>query len=321
MRIISGEYRRRNLLSPPDGATTRPIPDRVKESVFSLLRGHCEGASVLDCFAGTGAIGLEAVSRGAVKCVFVEHDKRVVAVLEKNIATLGCGDRCDVARSDALGPAALNRCPNPVDLIFFDPPYVLVGDEAGWLRVKRQFERLVERLSPHGYAILRTPWPFRHGGELIHPEEDKPRERGAKGSARVRGGDEAEEEFSRWESKRGKEDRAEVEEGKRTGPAGRGGIGGRKGRGKPEEAEEEGHEVEMVQREDGRWVVKGGVGDLEGVDVDEFGDELTWVGEGLDDETGPEFTPKVDVELAMAGAQGPETHAYGNTAVHLYMKA
>ncbi len=294
MRIISGEYRRRNLLSPPDGATTRPIPDRVKESVFSLLRGHCEGAAVLDCFAGTGAIGLEAVSRGASRCVFVEQDKRVVSVLERNIAALGCGERCEVARSDALGPAALSRCPRPVDLIFFDPPYPLVSDEAGWLRVKRQFERLIERLSPEGYAILRTPWPFRHGGEEAHAhEEERPRAKGRmkggrRGSARAEGGDRDE--------RRGRQHGWMDEDG------------------------EDGREVEMVQRGDGRWVVKGR--EHERAEEDELGDEAAaWVEEELADEPPVETTPRVEVDLTMAGARGPETHAYGNTAVHLYMKA
>lgn len=165
MRIIAGEFRRRKLLSPPEGASTRPIPDRVKESLFGILRGNVEGATVLDVFAGTGAIGLEAVSRGAARCVLIERDKRVAETLRRNVETLGCEERCEVVTGDALGMAVLARCPRPVDLIFFDPPYPLVQDATpggGWERVRAQFSRLVEFLSDHGFAVLRTPWPFRH---------------------------------------------------------------------------------------------------------------------------------------------------------------
>lgn len=165
MRIIAGEFRRRRLLSPPEGSTTRPIPDRVKESLFGILRGNVEGAAVLDVFAGTGAIGLEAISRGAARCVFVERDKRVAETLRRNIETLGCGDRCEVVVGDALGISILARSPRPVDLIFFDPPYSMVEDATpggGWERVRAQFSRLVDLLSGQGFAVLRTPWPFRH---------------------------------------------------------------------------------------------------------------------------------------------------------------
>jgi 16S rRNA (guanine(966)-N(2))-methyltransferase RsmD len=179
MRIVAGEFRGRRLLSPPEGATTRPMPDLVKQALFNLLRGHCEGASVLDCFAGTGVIGLEAVSRGAARCVLVERDRRVVKVLEQNIATLGAEARCEILAGDALGPAALARCPSPADLIFFDPPYDLVRTEAGWQRVRTQFLRLSEKLSPTGFAVLRTPWPFVHvpGGEASAPDDPPPEQR------------------------------------------------------------------------------------------------------------------------------------------------
>jgi 16S rRNA (guanine966-N2)-methyltransferase len=169
MRIIAGEFRRRLLHTPKDDAITRPIPDRVKESLFGLLRGHCEGANVLDCFAGTGAIGLEAVSRGAARCVFVERDRRAAELLQRNIDELGCEDRCELVRSDALGPAALSRAPRPVDLAFFDPPFPVVLDPEGWERVKRQFGRIVDLLSDTGFAVLRTPWPLRHE-EVIHAD-------------------------------------------------------------------------------------------------------------------------------------------------------
>ncbi len=141
------------------------MPDRVRESLFGLLRGHTEGAAVFDAFAGTGSIGLEAVSRGASRCVMVERDRRVADTLERNVRELGAEDRCEVVVGDALGAGALAACPMPVHLVFFDPPYALVEDAAGWQRARSQFMRLVDRLDETGYAVLRTPWPFLHAAQ------------------------------------------------------------------------------------------------------------------------------------------------------------
>ena len=163
MRIISGRFRSRKLFSPKDAATTRPIPDRVKESLFSMLRGNCEGAKVIDCFAGTGrGIGLEALSLGAERVVFVERDRKAADLLSRNIELLEVEEETDVVQADALGPAALARCPKPVDLVFFDPPYPLVLDPERCGHVLRQFGRFVDLLSDEGFAVLRTPWPLRH---------------------------------------------------------------------------------------------------------------------------------------------------------------
>lgn len=136
------------------------MPDMVREAIFNLLRGHVEGQAVLDAFCGTGTMGLEAASRGASRVVFVERDRRVVRLLEQNIADLGIDDRCEIAAGDALGPSAWSRCPKPVHLVFFDPPYAMVRDEEEWERVKSAFARLVGLLDPEGYAVLRTPHPF-----------------------------------------------------------------------------------------------------------------------------------------------------------------
>lgn len=178
MRIIAGEFRSRKLLSPPENAQTRPIPDRVKESLFSMLRGHTEGASVFDGFAGTGAVGLEAVSRGATRCIFVERDRRMAEVLGRNIERLGASDRCEVVVGDALGAGALARCPRPVTIVMLDPPYDLVRDPIGLKRVLAQMGGLVACLSDDGMAILRTPWPLFHtlpGPEGAPPEPGRTR--------------------------------------------------------------------------------------------------------------------------------------------------
>jgi len=162
MRIIGGELKRRRLASPPDSSDTRPLPDNVRESIFNLLRGHWEGANVLDCFAGTGSFGLEAVSRGAGRCVMVERDRKVVRVLERNISDLGVEDRADVFVGDALSPAVIARMPRPIDVAMFDPPYEMVRDVDGWRRVRAQFERVLGEMRETGFAMVRTPWPFYH---------------------------------------------------------------------------------------------------------------------------------------------------------------
>ncbi|MEM9166159.1 MAG: RsmD family RNA methyltransferase [Planctomycetota bacterium] len=170
MRIIAGQYRRRTLLSPSDASPARPFPDSVKEAVFNLLRGHTEGQAVLDCFAGSGAIGLEALSRGAARCVMIERDKGTFGVLKKNIERLGIGGEAEPVLGDALGAGALARCPRPVHLIFFDPPYAMVRDAAQWPRVTAQLSRLIGLLDDEGYAVLRTPWPFLHERDPDRPD-------------------------------------------------------------------------------------------------------------------------------------------------------
>jgi 16S rRNA (guanine966-N2)-methyltransferase len=180
MRIIAGEFRRRILNSPPLDRRTgesaaRPMPDRVRESLFALLRGHTEDAAAFDAFAGSGSVGLEAISRGARRVVFIEQDRAVAATLKKNIAMLGVEDRAELVVGDALGPGALARCPRPVHLVFMDPPYPLVRDPLGWRRVSQQLASLVERLDADGFAVLRTPWPFKHAhdpqGNLLSPSQ------------------------------------------------------------------------------------------------------------------------------------------------------
>lgn len=178
MRIIAGEFRSRRLLTPPDDSITRPIPDRVKESLFGLLRGHCEGASVFDGFAGTGAIGLEALSRGASRCVFIEQDKGIGAMLSRNIETLGVQDRSELVIGDALGPGALARAPRPLTLAFLDPPYPLVQEAVGFKRTMAQAQKLVDLLSLDGFVVLRTPWPLKHKQGSPSPVSPPPPKRG-----------------------------------------------------------------------------------------------------------------------------------------------
>ncbi len=121
MRIIAGHYRGRPIVAPK-GDTTRPTADRTREALFSMLTsrlGSFEELRVLDLFAGSGALGLEALSRGAASCTFVEQDSAALGCLRANIAKLGAKGADVRAQSVmALGPA-----PAPYDLILLDPPY------------------------------------------------------------------------------------------------------------------------------------------------------------------------------------------------------
>lgn len=122
MRIIAGLHRGRPLIAPK-GDTTRPTADRTREALFSMLTsrlGSFKGLQVLDLFAGSGALGLEALSRGAAHCTFVEHDGAALDALRTNIAKLGVDRQSDLRAQSAtaLGPASI-----PYDLLLVDPPY------------------------------------------------------------------------------------------------------------------------------------------------------------------------------------------------------
>jgi 16S rRNA (guanine(966)-N(2))-methyltransferase RsmD len=123
MRVIAGELGGRRLKAPA-GRVTRPTSDRVREAVFGML-GDVGGASVLDLFAGTGALGIEALSRGAHSAVFVEHDAGVVKVLKGNLAALGISpEAAEVRRADALESLRSAKMDQETyDLVFIDPPY------------------------------------------------------------------------------------------------------------------------------------------------------------------------------------------------------
>ena len=133
MRVVAGELRGRRLKRPP-GA--RPTADRVREAIFSIL-GAVEGMRVLDLFAGSGALGIEALSRGASEAVFVERDARAAAVVRSNLADLGL--EASVQARDALGFLRDPGGGAPFDLVFCDPPYDLAT---------RLGPKLAERLPP-----------------------------------------------------------------------------------------------------------------------------------------------------------------------------
>ncbi|MBX9805302.1 MAG: 16S rRNA (guanine(966)-N(2))-methyltransferase RsmD [Alphaproteobacteria bacterium] len=128
MRIIAGKYRRRQLFSPP--SSTRPTSDRAREAIFNIINSLdadlIDGAYVLDAFAGSGALGLEALSRGAAHATFLEQNRQAIQTLKENITNLGLESQSSVLIGDANNPPKTLR---PMSLIFLDPPYDLLLED------------------------------------------------------------------------------------------------------------------------------------------------------------------------------------------------
>ncbi|HET7727694.1 MAG TPA: 16S rRNA (guanine(966)-N(2))-methyltransferase RsmD [Candidatus Limnocylindrales bacterium] len=121
-RVIAGSARGVRLLAPGEG--TRPLTDRVKQTLFAVLEPDLAGAHVLDLFAGSGAGAIEALSRGAAAAVLVEHDRRAVDVIRTNLARAGVADRARVVRADAVAWLRADAAAaGPFDLVLADPPY------------------------------------------------------------------------------------------------------------------------------------------------------------------------------------------------------
>ena len=163
MRIIAGKYRRRNLATNP-GLTTRPITSRVKECLFENIEQRVVGKRVADIFAGTGTIGLEALSRGATSVMFIEKDRKALELLKENIEMLDCDEETLVWPADILrcsfrpkGEKAEDFV--PLDTVFFDPPYKMVKDivpgKPLWQSLKRMARE--EASSPEATLVFRAP--------------------------------------------------------------------------------------------------------------------------------------------------------------------
>ncbi|MDP9169481.1 MAG: 16S rRNA (guanine(966)-N(2))-methyltransferase RsmD [Acidobacteriota bacterium] len=118
MRVIAGEFRSRKLLSP-EGFETRPTSDRLRQTLFNILGGEVEGCVFADLYAGSGAVGIEALSRGARLAFFVEKDKRAIEVIEENLANLKIAGRARVIR----GHVVPNLEKVDAGIVFVDPPY------------------------------------------------------------------------------------------------------------------------------------------------------------------------------------------------------
>jgi 16S rRNA (guanine966-N2)-methyltransferase len=143
MRIIAGVAKGRRLLAPRAG--TRPMMDRAREGLFSSLGERVAGARVLDLYAGSGSLGLEALSRGAASVVFVERDRAALAVLRANVAAVGLGGEVVGGEVDAY----LSRAAGSYDLVFVDPPYALP-----LASVQSTLARLLGLLAAGGDVVL-----------------------------------------------------------------------------------------------------------------------------------------------------------------------
>jgi 16S rRNA (guanine(966)-N(2))-methyltransferase RsmD len=143
-RLTGGVAKGRRLFSVP-GQDVRPALARMRISVFEILRPRLEGATVVDLFAGTGSLGLEALSRGAAGALFYDVDRRSLEAVEKNLARLGFGDRARVVLGNAF--EAVERL-EPADLLFVDPPYDFYVERTAQMR------RLIETLATR---VLATP--------------------------------------------------------------------------------------------------------------------------------------------------------------------
>jgi 16S rRNA (guanine966-N2)-methyltransferase len=148
MRIVAGE-RKGTRLGAPAGRGARPTSDRVRESLFAIL-GDVGGAAVLDPFAGSGALGFEALSRGAASAAFCDVDRAALAALRENARRLRYAERCTIRRQDARRRLATDRAAGVTyDLVLLDPPYAMLSDLTPQLEAD-----LPALLAPDGRAVL-----------------------------------------------------------------------------------------------------------------------------------------------------------------------
>jgi 16S rRNA (guanine966-N2)-methyltransferase len=149
MRVIAGSARGRQLVAPR-GTATRPITDRVKETLFGILGAQVIDARVLDLYAGSGSVGIEALSRGAASSEFVEHDRLAVAAIRENLNRAGVAEEASVHQMDVL--RYLERSADDrFNLVFVDPPY----EERAILA---PLERLLARLAPGAVVVVKHHW-------------------------------------------------------------------------------------------------------------------------------------------------------------------
>jgi 16S rRNA (guanine966-N2)-methyltransferase len=152
VRVIAGEFRSRRLKSLP-GLETRPTPDRLRETLFNVLATRITDSTFMDVYAGTGAVGIEALSRGARRSVFIEKNREAVQVIRENLATLGLQARAEVFTSKAA--TVLKRV--RADIVFLDPPY----------EVLKEYETSMAALDQSG-----TPLVIVQHSSRFTPEEE-----------------------------------------------------------------------------------------------------------------------------------------------------
>lgn len=159
MRVISGTAKGRPLKAVP-GMGTRPTTDKVKEAIFSMIGPYFDGGTALDLFAGTGGLGIEALSRGMDRAVFIDMDKKSVDVVRENLKAAGFGDSAEVYRNEAeRALKALSKRDVKFDLVFLDPPYRL-----------KTADKLMEEMHELGLLNERAVILVEHDAEHRYPE-------------------------------------------------------------------------------------------------------------------------------------------------------
>lgn len=156
MRVIAGSARGIPL-SSVKGSTTRPIPDRIKESLFNILADVVPGSRIIDMYAGTGAIGIEALSRGAKSCIFIENDRTAVHVIKKNLEVTKLQGTAQVLKYDVFEITPyLEKNNIEVDLVFASPPYPLIEKKTYRDKLLTLFSSLCSKhiIRPDGLMML-----------------------------------------------------------------------------------------------------------------------------------------------------------------------
>ena len=173
MRVITGEARGRRLTAPA-GLDTRPTTDLVKEAVFSIIQFEVPGAHVLDLFAGSGQMGVEALSRGAASAVFVDSGRAAITAVRENLEVCGFTDRARVYAMDAK--AYLASCAERFDIAFLDPPYGSGAPEALLAALARRMNEngVILCETQRGDTVPETAGPlrltkqYRYGKTMVH---------------------------------------------------------------------------------------------------------------------------------------------------------
>lgn len=170
MRVISGEFRSRKLLSLP-GLETRPTPDRLRETLFSVLTPVVQGSVFVDAYAGTGAVGIEAISRGARQAVFIESNRAAVEIIRQNIAALKIESRSRIVKAPVATCAAELTA---ADIVFADPPYtrareyeVLFNAIRGGLKALTIVQHSVRLTLEPEYGELKLTRTIRQGDNAL----------------------------------------------------------------------------------------------------------------------------------------------------------
>lgn len=168
MRIIAGIAKRRPIIAPK-GDNTRPTQDYIRESLFNIIQGDIPESTCLDLFAGSGALGLEALSRGAGSCLFCDKNHKAIAAVKENIHTLGFAERTHVIKANCMHALAeVSKTEQRFDLVFVDPPYAYQG-------ISEVLEALHPLLAENALVVLErdklSPLPPLQGYTLSNSRE------------------------------------------------------------------------------------------------------------------------------------------------------